>query len=85
MSPQFGDINVKCLFTPCHTSGHICFYMWEDGCPDDPALFSGDTLFVGGCGQFFEGTAEQMYKNLIETLGSLPPETVRYTKTRGSM
>ncbi|XP_069840166.1 hydroxyacylglutathione hydrolase-like protein isoform X2 [Dendropsophus ebraccatus] len=72
---KFGDINVRCLFTPCHTSGHVCFFMWEDGCPDAPALFSGDTLFVGGCGQFFEGTAEQMYKNLIEILGSLPPET----------
>ncbi|KAM4026031.1 hydroxyacylglutathione hydrolase-like protein [Anomaloglossus baeobatrachus] len=72
---KFGGINVKCLFTPCHTSGHVCFYMWEDGCLDAPALFSGDTLFVGGCGQFFEGTAEQMYKNLLETLSSLPPET----------
>ncbi|KAM9305443.1 hydroxyacylglutathione hydrolase-like protein [Gastrophryne carolinensis] len=72
---KFGDINVRCLFTPCHTSGHICFYMWEDGCPDAPALFSGDTLFIGGCGQFFEGTAEQMYKNLLETFSSLPPET----------
>ncbi|XP_075035388.1 hydroxyacylglutathione hydrolase-like protein isoform X3 [Mixophyes fleayi] len=35
----------------------------------------GDTLFIGGCGQFFEGTAEQMYKNLLDTLASLPPET----------
>lgn len=41
-------------------------------------LFShaGDTLFVAGCGKFFEGTAEQMYKALIEILGRLPPETV---------
>lgn len=37
---------------------------------------SGDTLFVAGCGKFFEGTAEQMYKALIEILGQLPPETV---------
>lgn len=36
----------------------------------------GDTLFVAGCGKFFEGTAEQMYKALIEILGRLPPETV---------
>uniref|UniRef100_A0A8C5Q7K9 Hydroxyacylglutathione hydrolase like n=1 Tax=Leptobrachium leishanense TaxID=445787 RepID=A0A8C5Q7K9_9ANUR len=59
---KFGDINVRCLFTPCHTSGHMCFFVWEDGCPDAPALFSGDTLF-------------QMFKNLFETLGSLPPDT----------
>ncbi|CAH2307411.1 hydroxyacylglutathione hydrolase [Pelobates cultripes] len=72
---KFGDINVRCLFTPCHTSGHMCYFVWEDGCPDAPALFSGDTLFVGGCGNFYEGTAEQMYKNLTETLGTLPKET----------
>ena len=38
----------------------------------------GDTLFVGGCGKFFEGTAEQMYTALITVLGSLPKETVSY-------
>ncbi|XP_019397432.1 PREDICTED: hydroxyacylglutathione hydrolase-like protein isoform X1 [Crocodylus porosus] len=72
---KFGDINVRCLFTPCHTSGHTCYFMWEDNSPDAPALFSGDTLFVGGCGRFFEGTAEQMYKNLTDVLAALPEET----------
>ncbi|NXG68581.1 HAGHL protein, partial [Baryphthengus martii] len=71
----FGAIRVRCLFTPCHTSGHMCYFMWEDGSPDAPALFSGDTLFVGGCGKFFEGTAEQMYTNLTHVLGALPKET----------
>ncbi|NWQ91586.1 HAGHL protein, partial [Burhinus bistriatus] len=71
----FGAIRVRCLFTPCHTSGHMCYFMWEDGSPDAPALFSGDTLFVGGCGKFFEGTAEQMYANLTQILGALPKET----------
>ncbi|NWW46180.1 HAGHL protein, partial [Pedionomus torquatus] len=71
----FGAIRVRCLFTPCHTSGHMCYFMWEDGSPDAPALFSGDTLFVGGCGRFFEGTAEQMYTNLTQILGTLPKET----------
>ncbi|KAG5316901.1 GLO2 protein, partial [Acromyrmex heyeri] len=37
-----------------------------------------DTLFTGGCGKFFEGTADQMYKALIEILGSLPEETKVY-------
>lgn len=40
-SSQFGAIRVRCLFTPCHTSGHMCYFMWEDGSPDAPALFSG--------------------------------------------
>lgn len=38
-------------------------------------LFVGDTLFLGGCGRFFEGTAEQMHKALIEILGKLPDHT----------
>uniref|UniRef100_A0A8D2NYW7 Hydroxyacylglutathione hydrolase like n=1 Tax=Zosterops lateralis melanops TaxID=1220523 RepID=A0A8D2NYW7_ZOSLA len=37
----FGAIRVRCLFTPCHTSGHMCYFMWEDDSPDAPALFSG--------------------------------------------
>lgn len=36
----------------------------------------GDTLFASGCGKFFEGTGENMYKALLEILGTLPPETV---------
>lgn len=38
--------------------------------------FSGDTLFVAGCGKFYEGTADEMYKALLEVLGRLPPDTV---------
>ena len=37
---------------------------------------SGDTLFIGGCGRFFEGTPEQMYHALCEVLSSLPEDTV---------
>lgn len=44
-------------------------------CPA-PCHPAGDTLFVGGCGKFFEGTAEQMYTNLTQVLGALPKETV---------
>lgn len=70
---HIGDLKIKCCYTPCHTTGHFCYYVTTDG--RDPVLFSGDTLFVGGCGKFFEGTAEQMYANLHESLGSLPLET----------
>lgn len=40
-----------------------------------PSL-AGDTLFVAGCGKFFEGTPDEMYRALIEVLGRLEPETV---------
>ncbi|KAG5832154.1 hypothetical protein ANANG_G00288090 [Anguilla anguilla] len=72
---RFGAINVRCLSTPCHTSGHVCYFVWEDDCSDAPAVFTGDTLFVAGCGRFFEGTAEQMHHNLTKVLGSLPQDT----------
>lgn len=38
---------------------------------------SGDTLFQGGCGRFFEGTADQMYHALINVLSILPDDTVK--------
>lgn len=39
---QFSSINVRCLFTPCHTSGHMCYFVWEDECSDAPAVFTGE-------------------------------------------
>ncbi|XP_061701223.1 hydroxyacylglutathione hydrolase, mitochondrial isoform X5 [Syngnathoides biaculeatus] len=77
-SLKVGSLHVKCLFTPCHTTGHICYYVTKGDGPEPPAVFTGDTLFVAGCGKFFEGTAEQMYKALIEILGRLPAETRVY-------
>uniref|UniRef100_A0A4W3JSQ3 Hydroxyacylglutathione hydrolase, mitochondrial n=1 Tax=Callorhinchus milii TaxID=7868 RepID=A0A4W3JSQ3_CALMI len=73
-----GCLKVKCLFTPCHTSGHVCYYVTEENSNEPPAVFTGDTLFVGGCGKFFEGSGEEMYRALIDILGTLPPETRVY-------
>ncbi|KAI4456867.1 beta lactamase domain [Holotrichia oblita] len=73
---MIGDINVECIFTPCHTTGHICYYLTATG--QTPVVFTGDTLFVAGCGRFFEGTAEQMHSALIDKLGNLPESTQVY-------
>ncbi|MGE6983723.1 hydroxyacylglutathione hydrolase [Kluyvera intermedia] len=54
--------------TPGHTSGHVCFY-------SAPWLFCGDTLFSGGCGRLFEGTAAQMYQSL-QRINALPEDTL---------
>ena len=54
--------------TPGHTLGHLCFY-------SKPYLFCGDTLFSGGCGRLFEGTATQMYQSL-QKINALPDETL---------
>ncbi|OVA10183.1 Beta-lactamase-like [Macleaya cordata] len=71
------DVNILSLHTPCHTKGHISYYVTGKD-EEDPAVFTGDTLFVAGCGKFFEGTAEQMYQSLCVTLGSLPRTTKVY-------
>lgn len=60
------------LDVPGHTAGHIAYY-----CPafdGAPLLFCGDTLFSGGCGRLFEGTAAQMHASLSK-LAALPGNT----------
>ncbi|KAL4557288.1 hypothetical protein LXL04_035461 [Taraxacum kok-saghyz] len=75
---SLGDsINILSLHTPCHTKGHISYYVTGKE-EEDPAVFTGDTLFVAGCGKFFEGTAEQMHESLCVTLASLPKPTRVY-------
>lgn len=51
---KFGGLNFTTISTPGHTSGHIC-YMLDGkslGAPD--CLFTGDHLFVGGCGRLYD-------------------------------
>lgn len=70
---KIGNLNITCIFTPCHTTNHICYFVESPN--GDKCVFTGDTLFQGGCGRFFEGTADQMYSALIEKLSSLPDDT----------
>ncbi len=59
---------VKCLHVPGHTTGAIAFWVEETD------VFTGDTMFVAGCGRLFEGTAAQMHASLSEAIGRLPDE-----------
>ncbi len=58
---------------PGHTAGHVAF-VGRDAGWGSPVLFCGDTLFAGGCGRLFEGTADQMWASL-SALAALPGET----------
>ncbi|KAI5803473.1 beta-lactamase-like protein [Peziza echinospora] len=71
------DIKVTALHTPCHTQDSICYFA-EDSKSGEKAVFTGDTLFIGGCGRFFEGTPAEMHKALNETLAALPDNTSIY-------
>lgn len=56
------------IATPGHTLGHLCYFSY-------PYLFCGDTMFSGGCGRLFEGTADQMYQS-FNKLNALPDDTL---------
>lgn len=70
---MLGALKVHVIYTPCHTKGHVVYYI--TGQRGSPVLFSGDTLFVGGCGRFFEGTPDEMLKNM-DRLTTLPRDTL---------
>jgi len=72
-----GNLSVQTIYTPCHTPGHVCYFVDPgDGTPG--AVFTGDTMFIGGCGNFNNGTPKQMYTAMVKKLGSLPRETSVY-------
>ncbi|CAG9534115.1 unnamed protein product [Cercopithifilaria johnstoni] len=73
---KIGELDVKCICTPCHTTGSICYYVTDGN--GDKVVFTGDTLFIGGCGRFFEGNAADMDSALNEKLGNLPNDTKIY-------
>lgn len=74
---NLGSAEFTALHTPCHTNDSICWHV-KSTQGNDQAVFTGDTLFHGGCGRFFEGTPQQMHTALNKTLASLPNNTVVY-------
>ncbi|HEX7663227.1 MAG TPA: hydroxyacylglutathione hydrolase [Polyangiaceae bacterium] len=71
---KLGDLDVSILHIPGHTTGAIAFVV-KSG--DQTAVFTGDTLFLGGCGRLFEGTPEMMHTSL-QKLAKLPKDTAVY-------
>ena len=66
---------VEVLDVAAHTRAHIAFFLpIPEGAEIGPLLFCGDTLFSGGCGRLFEGSAEQMHQAL-QKLAELPEAT----------
>ncbi len=69
---HLGSLRARVIFIPAHTSGHIAYYFERER-----TLFTGDTLFAGGCGRLFEGDAAMMIQSLSK-LSALPDETRVY-------
>lgn len=70
---EIGALKITAHHVPGHTLGAVT-YVISDGA-DVPWAFTGDTLFLAGCGRLFEGTAAQMHRSLNEILGALDPAT----------
>jgi hydroxyacylglutathione hydrolase len=68
---DIAGLSFSCLFVPGHTMGAIAFVV-------DDAVFTGDTMFVAGCGRLFEGTPEMMVVSLCDKIARLPPNTRVY-------
>ncbi len=67
-----GPYEIKCIETPGHTAGGVCFLV-ED------KLVSGDTLFAGSIGRTdLPGGSMEILKKSLEKLKKLPKETIVY-------
>ena len=75
-SLQAGPFRFSVVPTPGHSEDSVCYYLPpSDGSPG--AVFTGDTLFVGGCGRLFSRSPETMWAS-FQRLASLPRETLVY-------
>lgn len=68
-----GEVEVKCLLTPVHTVGSISYLL-----PAQNAIFTGDYLFGGGVGKFFEGAATDFCNSVARMETSINEDTCIY-------
>jgi len=57
-----GSLHVRVLHIPGHTTGAVAYVVTRE--PHDAIVFTGDTLFIGGCGRIFEGDPPMMHASL---------------------
>ena len=68
-------VELEALDTPGHTMSHVCLLSRTD----QPALFSGDTLFNAGAGNCHNGGhPEALYETFARQLAKLGEETLLY-------
>lgn len=69
------SVDLECLDTPGHTMSHICVLSKTD----QPALFSGDTLFNAGAGNCHNGGhPDELYDTFEKQLAVLDDRTLIY-------
>jgi len=73
---QLSDFQAEVIATPGHTTTSVCYYLSPTK-NNKAAVFTGDTMFVGGCGRVLESDFKTMYQSLMR-LAALPPDTLVY-------
>ena len=69
------SVKLECLDTPGHTMSHVCLLSHTD----QPALFSGDTLFNAGAGNCHNGGhPNELYETFANQLYKLKEDTLVY-------
>jgi hydroxyacylglutathione hydrolase len=68
---------IAVLGTPGHTRSCVCYYLHPLGPGTAGIVWTGDTLFVGGCGRPMECDASVLWRSLVK-VAALPDETLVY-------
>ena len=76
-SLSIGEAQIQVIATPGHTGTSVCYYVQPSGDDGSGILWTGDTLFVGGCGRLLECRAQSMWDSLRK-LACLPDDTLVY-------
>ncbi|MEJ2621225.1 MAG: MBL fold metallo-hydrolase [Candidatus Thiodiazotropha sp.] len=68
-----GQLIVTPIHTPGHTLGSLCYLIGDN-------LFTGDTLFIEGCGMCFDQRSDprQLFSSLNKLKRIIPPDTKIY-------
>ncbi|MBN2133255.1 MAG: hydroxyacylglutathione hydrolase [Sedimentisphaerales bacterium] len=71
---SLGDIRINVIATPGHTEACVCYHVESASEGRGGVVYTGDTLFVGGCGRPMECEPAVMWESLCK-LAALPDET----------
>ncbi|MBN2183501.1 MAG: hydroxyacylglutathione hydrolase [Sedimentisphaerales bacterium] len=72
-----GNTKIQVIATPGHTRTSVCYYLPPAGENQTGILWTGDTMFVGGCGRLLECNAQTMWDSL-QKIAALPNRTRLY-------
>lgn len=73
---ELPGVRIQVITTPGHTAASVCYYVLPTE-NRSGILFTGDTLFIGGCGRILECDARTMWTSL-QTIAALPEDTLIY-------